>query len=1259
VRVRFLLGPAGSGKTSRCLAEIRDALKASPGGAPLLLLAPKQATFQLERQLLADPGLAGYTRLQILSFERLAGFILAECGQPADLLDEEGRVMVLRALLARLEREQRLRIFHSTARLPGFARQLSLLLRELQRHHLTARRLQELADRPSLRPSLAAKLADVASLLNAYLDWLKTYRLEDSDRLLDLASATLRLGLPMSLPSPGLRPPSPRSAGRGQGEGSVLAGSGAHGAQEVRGGLSGPGNQGPGLAPPSPAGSLSHFRLDGLWLDGFAEMAPQELDLLAALLPCCAQATLAFCLDGEPEAKIPWHSTWSVVAQSYRQCRAKLEALPGCRIEVLALPRDRARSRFAQSDPLAFLEAHWADPPGSTEGGDPKSAIRLAACPHPEAEATLAAHEILRHVRAGGRYRDCAVLVRALEPYHDVLRRVLARYGIPHFVDRREAVAHHPLAELTRCALRTVAYGWRREDWFGVLKSGLLPADEEELDWLENRALQHGWEGEAWRNPIRVPGDAHESLRAEQLRARLTAPFLELEAELGSLHDSQIAHRDHEPPRTSPSPCPLPARRGEGGCRPGEGRYVEGTLARPSGRQLASALSNLWHRLGVEETLAKWCAAGAAEGAGPKSTRSQRAAVHQTVWEQMQGWLDNLERAFAEEAMSLRDWLPITEAGLCGLTVGVVPPALDQVLVGAVDRSRNPDLRLTVVLGVNEGVFPAPPPSGTLLNDVDRTELELQSVFLGLSRKSCLSLEQYLGYIACTRSRERLVLAWSLADADGGELKPSLFCDHLKRLFPGLKEDAFAPFDPAESLRASVGGAARSPSWHEAVHAVELAPALLLNKAAPERSRITLLAELESLPVFQPLLARWQSLQTGGEGIEIQPARLEGMFGRDLKSSVSALEDYAECPFKFLVARGFRAEERERFEIDPSARGEFQHEVLKLFQVELQDQGKRWRSVTADEASSLIRQLGEKFIPGFRGGVFAASAGGRFQAEVLIQQLERLVGILVGWAPQYGFDPQAGELGFGMSEGLPPWVIQLEGGRSLHLRGYIDRVDLHVLPGGQEALAAVIDYKSTVRPLDATKLHHGLQLQLLSYLGVLRRLENPQEVFGVSRLRPTGGFYVGLGGQVKGGRSRAEVLENREQARQLACQHTGRFDEQGLRVFDTRPAATCGDQFKWKTKLDGSLSRQGTEALPSPAFAKLLDENEARLREIGGKIFAGQFPVDPYRKDRQTACDYCDYRAVCRFDPWLQPYRVLRPPSKPVQEAPKPAKVRP
>src|SRR5580693_8438516 len=144
MQARFLLGPAGSGKTFRCLAEIRAGLRAAPDGLPLILLAPKQATFQLERQLLADDSLHGYTRLQIVSFERLAHFVLNQLGvAPPELLSEEGRLMVLRALLLRHAEE--LKLFRQSAGRPGFAQELGLLLNELQQHQLSPARLRAFA----------------------------------------------------------------------------------------------------------------------------------------------------------------------------------------------------------------------------------------------------------------------------------------------------------------------------------------------------------------------------------------------------------------------------------------------------------------------------------------------------------------------------------------------------------------------------------------------------------------------------------------------------------------------------------------------------------------------------------------------------------------------------------------------------------------------------------------------------------------------------------------------------------------------------------------------------------------------------------------------------------------------------------------------------------------------------------------------------------------------------------------------------------
>jgi ATP-dependent helicase/DNAse subunit B len=50
---------------------------------------------------------------------------------------------------------------------------------------------------------------------------------------------------------------------------------------------------------------------------------------------------------------------------------------------------------------------------------------------------------------------------------------------------------------------------------------------------------------------------------------------------------------------------------------------------------------------------------------------------------------------------------------------------------------------------------------------------------------------------------------------------------------------------------------------------------------------------------------------------------------------------------------------------------------------------------------------------------------------------------------------------------------------------------------------------------------------------------------------------------------------------------------------------------------------------------------------MGRAIFSGEAKVDPYRKGTETPCEFCNYRAVCRIDPWTHQWRVLRAASTP------------
>jgi ATP-dependent helicase/nuclease subunit B len=992
-------------------------------------------------------------------------------------------------------------------------------------------------------------------------------------------------------------------------------------------------------------------------VDGFAEFSEQELNLLAALVPCCEEATLTFCLDRVPLKETSWLSNWSVVRRSFETCKKRLSSLAEASVSVEVLRRDPAKSRFLDNPVLQHLETHWARPepyqaasPSSESrslGTDPlasqsalDASLRVAICADPDAEVTLAAREVLSYVRDGGRYRDVTVLVRKLEGYHEPLQRLFSRYGIPFFLDRREPVSHHPLAELTRSALRTVATQWMRDDWFAALKTGLVPAEEREIDELENEALARGWRGSVWHQPLRLreqprsPADL-ERLRAlegrlETLRQRLMPPFQQLALALTR-------------------------------------------QSKPSGPQLAGAVREFWKALNVEERLQQWAATEMA-GAGLRIPNS----VHATVWEQMNAWAANVELAFATETLPLREWLPILDAGLSGLSVGVIPPALDQVLIGAIDRSRNPDIKLALVLGLNETVFPALPEATVLLTEADRVELERRNFLRSGTTRQQLGRERYHAYIACTRARQRVVLTSALHDANGAPLNPSPFLAQVRQLFPSL-EPVMVP---------------QAFDWRESTHASELiGPLLALQGRSREsgetksESRITHhasriashtppsgLALLASLPAIASVLERLRSFHSPELEEKLSPELAGRLYGPVLRTSVSRMEQFAACPFKFFVYSGLRAEERKRFELDVKEQGSFQHDALALFHQELHRENKRWRDTTPSEARERIARIAKGLTASYREGLLEATEETRFMARILTESLEDFVETLVGWMRhQYLFDPVAVELPFGEDERSPAWRIAVAPGNensggpaeaaaapaahsdagapgeaagpgplSLEIYGRIDRVDLYHEPDSDEALCVVVDYKSSRKQLDPVLMAHGLQLQLLTYLNVLRHWPNPGELFGAARLIPAGVFYVSLRGKYAREKNRRDALENTGQARNEAYRHAGRFDARFLRLLDSRPDALGGDQFNYRLTKSGQVYKSSREALDAAEFQALLDSVETNLKKMGREIFSGEAKVAPYRKGAATACEQCDYRSICRIDPWTHRYRVLK-----------------
>lgn len=183
--VEFLLGRAGTGKSTFCLRAIQAEMRADPLGAPIFLLLPEHATYETERRLAQQMQGEGYFRAKIFGFRRFAHYILDNTGGGAlPRISAVGQNLLARRVLEAKAKE--LQTFARAAKLRGFTESLLEALQEFQNYDLDAEGLQKAAAQTP-DEILQAKLTDFALLYDAFKTQLQGRYNDTGDLLAETA----------------------------------------------------------------------------------------------------------------------------------------------------------------------------------------------------------------------------------------------------------------------------------------------------------------------------------------------------------------------------------------------------------------------------------------------------------------------------------------------------------------------------------------------------------------------------------------------------------------------------------------------------------------------------------------------------------------------------------------------------------------------------------------------------------------------------------------------------------------------------------------------------------------------------------------------------------------------------------------------------------------------------------------------------------------------------------------------------------------
>lgn len=184
IMLEFIIGRAGSGKTTACLQAMRERLQKEPEGPALILLLPEHMTYKLERELaasLAEHG-SGYIRAFVFGFRRFARQVLLETGGNAcPRITGLGKRLFLQKILE--QRGDELQAFGRAARQRGFAESLAGMIEEFKSCKVTFAGLQEAAGKLT-DEALQKKLLDLSVLYEDFAACMQG-RYNDTEDLLD------------------------------------------------------------------------------------------------------------------------------------------------------------------------------------------------------------------------------------------------------------------------------------------------------------------------------------------------------------------------------------------------------------------------------------------------------------------------------------------------------------------------------------------------------------------------------------------------------------------------------------------------------------------------------------------------------------------------------------------------------------------------------------------------------------------------------------------------------------------------------------------------------------------------------------------------------------------------------------------------------------------------------------------------------------------------------------------------------------------
>ena len=508
-----------------------------------------------------------------------------------------------------------------------------------------------------------------------------------------------------------------------------------------------------------------------IFVDGFIFFDPQQRNLLQKIFQHAKNVHVALPMEVNLNSRENVLNV-GIFNRAFETFKTIRQLATAAKVDF-TVTRLTSPRRFESAE-LKFIEENFFRHFSKKFDGDCGN-LKVVEAVNKRVEVEAVARDILKRHSAGQiRFRDVGIIFRD-DVYNNLIKPVFEIHQIPHFIDRKRAATHHPLAELIRSALE-VLRTWRAESIFRCLRTGFFNVAQEEVDLLENYVLEFGLRGKKiWT----------QSAAWHWYRHGLDEDASELEKSRPVAID-EIRRRAVEPLKNFSSA--VDAVKKISPRQPEDENFSEGNT-----QELTQILFEFIERLNVHEKLVEW------SELEENSGNLDLSREHLKIWDDVVTLFEQIADSANEDSITLNEFDYIVNEGLDALEMSLIPPGLDAVTIAQFDQNSLQNTKAIYILGFSDKDFPRTSHEKLLLSDADRLHLNDAGLEISKGGNESLLAEKFLIYRGLTVAKKYLYVSYPLADSEGEAMHPSQFVDRLKNLFPKIRAE-FVKLDVLENL---------------------------------------------------------------------------------------------------------------------------------------------------------------------------------------------------------------------------------------------------------------------------------------------------------------------------------------------------------------------------------------------------------------------------------------------------------------------------